>query len=371
MEIDLDTLVPNFRLAKERWSNAPMLSGHYESLVQSYNSNSFGLIEIVKSFIESVCLTVLGDYGKSMPNSKPNTTEMLVETLKCLGFENTRGANKLDKVLSAYNKLADALGEMRDENGQIAHGKDGFLDVLAKNHTRAFLLAGDTILNLLLSALDGKEPELRTTREPYERFSHIHDRIDNSFLVESNVDAEDGFPFIVVKFQRDKKSDPVEFRIEPSRLLYNIDRTAYIDLLSISATEMSPLTEELEEELNLVTDLPIVSYGNLPSTELTGTYQGKLLPLKDGLLVYLQSLGIADLPPGPNKEQIVDSILATADSNMGLDWRRRENLQAKIRVGLKRALSHFGVDAVNANEYAEHLLTWLKMQAVDIDQGVE
>ncbi len=142
MEIDLDTLAPNFRLAKERWSDAPTLSGHYQALADSFSSNSFGLIETVRSFIESVCLTILVDFGKTMPNSTPTTTEMFVETLKCLGLENSRGASKLDKVLSAYNRLADGLSDMRNENGQIAHGKDGFLDSLTKNHTRAFLLTG-------------------------------------------------------------------------------------------------------------------------------------------------------------------------------------------------------------------------------------
>lgn len=371
METEFDILAPNFRLAKERWPSAPTLSSHYQALVDSYYSNNFGLIETIKSFIESVCLTILVDDGMTMPSSDPSTTEMLVETLKCLGLENSRGASTLGRILSAYNKLADALSFMRNENGQIAHGKDGFLDSLTKNNTRSFLLVGDTILNLLLSALDGKEPELRTTREPYERFLRLHDRIDNSFLVESNVDVEDGFPFIVIKFKRDKKADPFEFRVEPSRLLYNIDRTAYIDLLSISATELPPTKEELEEELDLTADLPIVFNGTSPSTELAETYQGKLLPLKDELFGYLQSLGIADLPPGPNKEQIIDSILATAESNMGLDWRLRENLQAKIRVGLKRVLSNFGVDIVKAQECAEHLLTWFKMQSIDVDKGAE
>ncbi len=369
MEPNFDTLVPNFRLAKERWPNAPMLSSHYQALVESYSSSNFGLIETVKSFVESVCLTILVDFGMSMPSPDPSTTEMLVETLRCLGFENSRGASKLDKVLSAYNRLADALSEMRNVNGQIAHGKDAFLDSLTKNYARAFLLAGDTILNLLLSALDGKEPELRTTREPYERFTHLHDRIDNSFLVESSVDAEEGFPFIVVRFQRDDKSDPVEFRIEPSRLLYNIDRTAYIDLLSISATEQPATKEELEEELHLTAELPISTYGISPFIELSETYQGKLLPLKDGLLGYLKTLGIADLPPGPKKEQIVDSILATAESNMGLDWLTRENLQAKIKVGLRRILIKFGVDTIKAHEFAEHLLTWFKIQSAGIKKG--
>ncbi len=371
MEIDLDTLAPTFRGAKERWQNAPALNGHYQALVESYSSNSFGLIETVKSFIESVCLTILVDFNKSMPSSDPSTTEMLVATLKCLGFENSRGANKLDKILSAYSKLADALSAMRNENGQIAHGKDGFLDSLTRNHTRAFLLAGDTILNLILSALDGKEPELSTTREPYERFTHLHNRIDNSFFIEATIDDEDDLPFIVVKFTRNQKSDQIEIRVEPSRFLYSIDRGAYVDLLSVSATDLPPTSEELEEELHLTTELPIVSSGYSSSTEFAEIYQGKFLQLKEELSKYLHSLGVADLPSEKNKAQIIDSILATAESNMGIDWRQRENLQAKIRLGLKKVLTNFGVDSSKAQEYAEHLLTWFKMQSIDVDKGAE
>src|SRR5688572_25332808 len=163
MNIEFDILAPNFRQAKERWTEAPMLSSHYQALVDSYNGNSFTLIESIRSFIESVCLTTLGEFGKSMQKTDPTATEILVETLICLGFQNSRGTNKLDKVLSAYNRLTDALSDMRNENGPIAHGKDGFLDNITNNHMRAFLLIGDTLIGLLLSALEGKEPDLKFT----------------------------------------------------------------------------------------------------------------------------------------------------------------------------------------------------------------
>ena len=222
MTITFDEIVPNYARARDRWTEAPTLINHYEVVVSSYNGNSYGLVETVKSFIECVCLTILGEFGKPMPSSRPSTTQLLVETLRVLGLEKTRGASKFDRVLTAHNKLADALSDMRNENGPIAHGKDGFLDTLTSNHTRAFLLTGDTILCLLLSALEGKDPDLRFTREPYERFLHLHERIDSSVTVESSIEDEENLPIIVLTLRTGSLSEGLELRVEPSQLLYGI-----------------------------------------------------------------------------------------------------------------------------------------------------
>lgn len=368
MDIEFDILVPNFRQAKERWVEAPTLASHYQSLVDSYNSNSFTLIELIKSFIESVCLIILVEFGESMPTADPSITEMLVETLKCLGFQNTRGASKLDKVLSAYNRLADALSEMRNENGPIAHGKDGFLDNLTNNHMRAFLFIGDTLVGLLLSALEGKEPDLKFTREPYERFSHLHDRIDYSVVVETSIEDDEELPIIVVKMKAGKLSDDVVLRIEPSRLLYNIDRTAYAELLSAVEIEQTEIPER-EEIVVESKEKPeeIVARDTSPSVEIQKSYTGILLPLKAEFEAYLGTLDISNSLATPEGENIVDSLLATAESNMGTDWTEREMLQAKMKVALRRVLVKFGVDGKVATESAEHLVTWFKKQSAGIE----
>lgn len=369
MEIEFDSLVPNFRQAIERWSEAPTLASHYQSLVDSYNSNSFSIIETIKSFIESVCLTILVEFGKSMPNADPNTTEMLVETLKCLGFQNTRGASKLDKVLSAYNKLADALSEMRNENGPIAHGKDGFLDRLSNDHVRAFLFIGDTLLGLLLSALEGKEPDLKFTREPYERFSHLHDRIDYSVSVETSVEEDEDLPIILVKMSTGRAPDDegIVLRVEPSRLLYSIDRTAYVELLSaieINHAEISEHEKVVVESKEKPTD--ITTQDTLPTVELRKTYTGNLVPLRTEFEAYLGVLGISTTSTSPNGENIVDSLLATAESHMGTDWDKRDILQAIMKIALRRVFVKFGVDGKVATESAEHLVTWFRKQAAGI-----
>jgi len=370
MDIEFDLLVPNFRHAKERWPDAPTLTSHYLSLVDSYNSNNFSLIETIKSFIESVCLTILVEYGKSMPTADPNTTEMLVETLRCLGFQNTRGASKLDKVLSAYNKLADALSEMRNENGPIAHGKDGFLDNLSNNHMRAFLFIGDTLIGLLLSALEGKEPDLKFTREPYERFSHLHDRIDYSVAVETSVEDDEVLPIIIVKMRTSRLSDDIVLRVEPSRLLYSIDRTAYAELLSaveIDRVEI-PEREEIVVGSNGKPD-EIDVRDTSPAGEIQKSYIGILTRLKAEFEAYLGTLDISITRTTRDGENIVDSLLATAESNMGTDWTKREMLQAKMKIALRRVLVKFGVDGKVATESAEHLVTWFKKQAAGIESS--
>ena len=175
---DLDALAPNYHRAQKRWPSAPTLAKSYRALDACFSGGEHGLVEHVKSFIESVCLTIIGEMGKlrDIQNSNPSTTELLVVALRSLGLYNTKGASKLDKVLSGFNKLADALREMRDAHGPVAHGKDGFLDSVSTDHARVFLHTGDAILGVLLAALEGKQPDLIMTREPYDSFPHLNDR---------------------------------------------------------------------------------------------------------------------------------------------------------------------------------------------------
>src|SRR5437879_3137534 len=117
---DLDAMAPNYRRAKQRWPDAPTLARCYNSLNACFNGNAHGLVEHVKSFVESVCLTIMGEFRAPMPSAQPSATDLLVAALDPLGLKNTRGATKLDKVLSGFNRFADAIGDMRNEAGPVA-----------------------------------------------------------------------------------------------------------------------------------------------------------------------------------------------------------------------------------------------------------
>jgi hypothetical protein len=57
------------------------------------------------------------------------------------------------------------------------------------------------------------------------------------------------------------------------------------------------------------------------------------------------------------------SLLATAESNSGVDWQSRENLQARMKIGFRRVLSKEGIDPAKVVAASERLLKWLKVNA--------
>ncbi len=349
---DLDTFAPQFRLATERWPDAPTLLNHYQAVSECYGAAGHGLIATVKSFIECVCLTILGEFGKPMPSSDPSTTELLVEALKPLGLEN------------------DALSEMRNMNDPVAHGKDGFLDALTANECRAFLITADTILALLLSAHDGKEPNLQYTREPYDRFGHLNDRIDRAVTLEAIVeDGEEG-QLLLLKVRGADAGDEFEIRVPPSRILYVLDRTAYVGFLASSPAqgEFPPPSKEIAEATEAAEPMHTTER-TPPTPEVISTYQGLLLALKGSFDQYLESLGLSNAGLAQDGANLSDSLLATAEQHMGLDWTEREPLQAAMKVALRRTLIRFGVEAERADEVAAHLVSWLKIQAFGLGEA--
>ncbi len=362
---EFDTLVPNFPRAKDRWPLAPTLSNHYKAVAASYEGGGHGLITTVKSFIECVCLTILGEFGKPMPSSEPSTTELLVAALDVLGLQNSPGANKLGKLLSAHNKLADALSEIRNESCPVAHGKDGFLDTLTNNERRAFLLTADTILAILLSAHDGTEPDLQHTREPYDRFLHLHERLDRAVTVESAVEDYEDRQILVLTLRIGSLREGVSLRVEPSRLLYAMDRTAYVDFLDSSATEApaevvaAPVFEYTSTELRRAPE------PDIPNAEVVPSYEGVLSPLKRALGEYLKSLDLSPTEVSPTAN-LRDSVLTAAEPHLGLDWASRETLLAGMKVALRRTLIQFGIDHKRADQSAAHLVSWLKIQTIGL-----
>lgn len=361
MNLNATLPLPNYRRASERWPQAPALLQYYEAISNSIAGNGHGVVEHVKSFIECVCTTILVEFGEQIP-SNPTSTELLVEALKPLGLQNSRGASKLDKVLSAFNRLSDALSEMRNENGPVAHGKDGFLDVIEEDHARAFLHAGDAIVGLLLNALEGKQPNLLFTREPYERFKHLCERIDRAVGIEAEVDDESGGPILVLSLSIFGRTEKLKLRIEPSRLLYGIDRTAFVGVLS-DAPETLEEEEVDEEEEEAPTVAPVsteteaVIHTEPTAVVVVGEYTGLFANLREGLRAFIIREGINAAPT----DELINSLLATAESNSGVDWQTRGNLQARMKVGFRRVLGKEGIDPTKITGASERMLTWLKV----------
>jgi hypothetical protein len=368
---DLDALAPNYRRAQQRWPDAPTLARCYEALEACFMSSAHGLVEHVKSFVESVCLTIMAEFRAPMPSAQPSTTDLLVAALDPLGLRNTRGATMLDKVLSGFNRLADAISEMRNTAGPVAHGKDGFLDPVATDHARAFLHVGDAIVGILLDAFEGKQPDLISTREPYENFPHLNERIDRAVVLEASVDEDEDRPIVVFSVATGALGEAIELRIEPSRLLYGVDREAYVEVLR--AAEPPGVEEEDSKEAKTEVSAgatgespgPGIGPAERPVTELVTEYKGNLAALRAGVEPFLQAEGIDPAIIGADGVRLVDSLLATADQNLALDWKQREVTQARLKVACKRVLIRFGCRADESDAVADRFVSWLRVQAPD------
>jgi hypothetical protein len=364
---NLDDIAPNYRRARQRWPEAPMLGACHDSLCACLAGSAHGQVEQVKAFIESVCRTIITELRASMPpRSDPSATELLGATLAPLGMQHSRGASALGRLLSGFNRLADALTTMRNENGPVAHGREGFLDVVAADHARAFLHAGDAILGVILNAYEGKQPDLVATREPYESFPHLNERIDRMVTLDARIDEDASRPVLVVKVTAGIRSEPFELRVDPSRLLYGIDREAYVDVLKSAELAIVPSEEEVpaREEPIQLPQSPILE-GVSPGATLVPAYQGSLVLLRPALQAFLVDAGLDSSGQSPDGAHLVDSLLATAEENMGLDWKQRPPLQARVKVACKRLLVRFGSNSATAEAIAERFVGWLRVQAPD------
>lgn len=360
----LDDLVPQFRRARDRWPDAPLLASHYAAVIESHSGSGHDIIGSIKSFIECVCKTILGEFGISESSSTPTTTQLLVETLRSLGLQNSKGGSRLDDILSAHNKMADALSFMRNNHDPGAHGKDGFLDTLSTNENRAYLITADSILALLLAAYEGTEPDLRYTREPYERFARFHERVDRGVSIEAFVDHDGDADTLVVTMKTPSLPDGIEMRLEPSELLYALDRTAYVELLASTISVPRPAASSIDlSEGGMADQTPFEIAAPTPIVaQIVTSYDGQLSPLKPALGTFLESLGGLE-GVAATGTSLPDSLLAAAEQGMGLDWKERQSLQSALKVSLRRILIKFGVESERAENTAEKLVGWFRTNA--------
>jgi hypothetical protein len=290
----------------------------------------------------------------------------------------------LGKVISGHNKLAEGLNELRNQDGSVAHGRDGFLDAISTRHARVYLLSADAVVALILSAYDGKEPNLRTTREPPERFRHLNERIDAGCALDAEVDLEDGVLVIRVQAGAQTPEEAIELRVPPSELLYQLDRQAYVSVLeALGGIAPADETEEEAEAFEPVAEVerepvedgeegtPTAAPEPAPEPvkqqlldDYRGRFREKVHPLYE--FVVHQLLEGSD-DQAERVRRFVNTLLAEMEHLAVVDWARREPERAAVRVALKRLIRLAAIDGLD-NKAVEPLLDWLGRQ---IENGNE
>jgi hypothetical protein len=373
----LDDIAPAFKAAATRWPDAPNIQAHYADLVSTFESNGSSLIELCKSFLEMVCITIVTELGKELPaSSRPTTTEYLGCALDALGIRNQRGSSALGTILSGYNKLSNGLSNIRNQEGSVGHGKDGFIDALSDRHARVYLLSTDTIISLLLQAYDGVEPSILKTRESHSRFSHYNERIDTATKVEAKVD-EDGV--VELSFRAGTLEDGFDIRVPPSELLYYLDRQAYVDVLDAlrgietkSEEEETPETEGPSSEFELAAKPDETAVGHKeplvrklqPVKDYKGKYAQQISSLYDFIF---HSILDGNSEYATQIQNLTYTLLNGMEDLAVIDWSKRTSTHAEVHLFLKKLTKLFSLDVIDKSSI-NRIVEWLERR-IPGDEG--
>lgn len=239
---------PGIREACSYWRDAPMLQQTFEELERALAENNDACIDSAKAIVEVVCQIILQELDSPSNPVRP------VEALPTFGAWMSAAVRALklgdvrhtgfQKLVSQHKKLTDALGELRNDAGTASHGREGFLQRLSAHHHRSAVLSADAIVTFLHQAYLEAELDLVRTREPYERFDHQHGLIDAHVSLQAEVD-EEGFLSVNVTLP---SGDVLPLRVEASRLLYQVDRDAYVEALNAARGAPAPVVEPVEEQ---------------------------------------------------------------------------------------------------------------------------
>ena len=179
--------------------------------------------------------------------------------------------------------------------------------------------------------------------------------------MKAKVETDEAGPILIVSMNvAGKKEEVVNMRIVPSRLLFGLDREAFVEVLKevpadlvvveteapstvTAETAETPATEEPpREKAKTISPVPLLT--------------GQLTPVAVAIVDFLKAEGVAEA------HSLAAKLAETAAQNMGVDWDQRESLQASLRLSLRRTLILNEITPDVAGSWAERLVEWLKIK---------
>ncbi|MGN6382948.1 MAG: abortive infection family protein [Dyella sp.] len=209
-----------------------MLQQNLEALEQTLAEDNDACIDCAKAIVEVVCRVIVESFDSPLVPLKPKMetprlSDWLTAAVRALKLGDIRD-EKFKKLVSSHHKLSTALNDLRNHAGTASHGKDPYLEKLAIHHRRSAVLAADAIVAFLHKAYLDAQLEPASSREPWERFASYNEQIDAQvgLAVDTDDDGHTTLQFLL------PNGDTLPLAIEVSRLLYQLDRDAYIEALN-------------------------------------------------------------------------------------------------------------------------------------------
>lgn len=239
---------PGIREACAHWGDAPMLTQTFEALEQTLEQNNDACIDCAKTIVEVVCQIIVESFHTAKApirptQETPSISDWLSAAIKALKLGDVRD-EKFKKLVSSHHKLAGALNDLRNKAGPTSHGKDPYLERLAIHHRRTAVLAADAVVAFLHKAYLDSQLDPASSREPWERFSSDNLIIDAhiGLAVEQDEDGSMYLNFLL------PGREILPLPIQVSRLLYQLDRDAYVEALNAARGAPAPVVEQDGEQ---------------------------------------------------------------------------------------------------------------------------
>ncbi|MEN8502099.1 abortive infection family protein [Paraburkholderia sp. SIMBA_050] len=239
---------PGIREACSYWRDALMMHQTFEALERALEQDNDTCIDCAKAIVEVVCRVVVESFHTLQTPLKPlqetpTLSDWLSAAIRALKLGDVRD-DKFKKLVSSHHKLADALNDLRNKGGPASHGKDPYLERLAVHHRRMAVLAADAIVAFLHKAYLEALLDPVSSREPWERFEVDNALIDAhvGLMVEVDEDEAPTLKFLL------PSGDDLPLKIEVSRLLYLLDRTAYVEALNAARGARATVVEQDREQ---------------------------------------------------------------------------------------------------------------------------
>ena len=218
---------PGIQAFCSHWRHAPILQQTLDALEREFAGDSDATIDAAKALVECACRLLVEELDDPAAPLRPTRTDIPLAELLALATRMLDLGEVRDRafatLIKEHNRLADALRVLRNEAGTVSHGKDGFIRKLSVHHRRAALLAADAIVTFLHEAYLERDPDPVLTLEPFERFAESNATIDEYAAIIAEAD-EDGILRARVLLPNDEE---IPLSVEPSRLLFGVDREAY------------------------------------------------------------------------------------------------------------------------------------------------
>jgi hypothetical protein len=158
----------------------PLIETLINSTEQAVAEESPTTFELSKSLIDSACKTILTDRGVEL-NRNWDTPQLFRETQNQLNFIPPEHPNPqvfqggITGVLQGLRTAIQGFAELRNSEGIIAHGQDGYRRILFFPYQLQFVArAADAIVHFLFSAHRRNPSGLRAGRIHYEDYPEFN-----------------------------------------------------------------------------------------------------------------------------------------------------------------------------------------------------